>query len=138
MAGFYLKSPYVVLGGIDMSAKVRGVTLNIGREVLDNTKGGTDTRTSMMGLKTWSATIEFEQDMADDELDEDLWGLHDAGAAFTVIIAALGTGETASNPEYTGSMVFGGPYTPLAGNVGDLQTLTVELVAAGAITRDIS
>ena len=138
MSEFYLKSPYVVLGGTDVSAYVMGVTLNVGREKLDNTKGGTDTRTSMMGLKIWDAKIQFAADLADGLLDEILWTLLDAGAAFAVIIAALGTGETASNPEYTGNMIFDGPYNVLGGAVGEHQTNDVALAAAGAITRDIA
>ena len=138
MAELYLKSPYVVLGGTDVSAYVQGVTLNVGRETLDNTVGGTDVRSSTMGLKMWSASVKLRQDFADNLVDEILWTLLDAGAAFAVIIAALGTGETASNPEYTGNMVFGSPYSPLSGNVGDYQAVTIELVAAGALTRDIT
>lgn len=138
MAEFYLQSPYVVLGGTDVSAYVRGVKLDVGRENLDNTVGGTGTRTSMMGLKIWSLQIEFRQDMADNLLDEILWNLLDAGAAFAVIVAVLGTGETANNPEYTGNMVFDGGYSPIQGSVGDYAVVTVNLTAAGALTRDVT
>ena len=137
MAELYLATPYVVLGGSDVSAYVRGVTLNIGRENLDNTVAGA-TRTSAMGLKIWSASITFRQDFADNLVDEILWGLHDAGAAFAVIIAPVTGGEGAGNPEYTGNMVFDGPYSPISGSIGDYQEVTVGLTAAGAITRDVT
>lgn len=133
----YLKNPHVTLNGTDISALVQGVTLNIGREDLDDTVGGTDTRSTAKGLVTWSGEIVMKQDFADNAVDEDLWDIHNAGVAVAIAIRPTTAVVGAANPSYSGNVVLG-DYSPLSGAVGTFQAATIPFMAAGALSRAIA
>lgn len=130
----YLKNPHVTLNGTDISSLVQGVTLNIGREQLDDTVGGIDTRTSALGLVAWSGEIVLKQDFTDNGLDEDLWDIHNAGAAVAIAIRPTTDAVGVTNPSYSGNVVIG-DYQPLSGAVGSFQAPTIPFMAAGALSR---
>lgn len=133
MASVSFTDCFVSLGGTDMSAYVKSVTLNYAAEMLDDTAMGDTTRVNLGGLKNWSVEVEFNQDFTDNELDEDLFAL--VGASTAVVIrpvksTVVGTG----NPNYTGTGVMES-YTPISGSVGDLLPASCVIQSAGTLTR---
>lgn len=136
MASLAFTDAYVSLGGTDMSAYVKSVTLNYSAEMLDDTAMGDTTRVNLGGLKNWSVEVEFNQDFTDNELDEDLFAL--VGASTAVVIRPVKSSLVGtSNPNYTGTGVMES-YTPISGAVGDLLPASVTIQSAGTLTRAVT
>lgn len=134
MAVFVLDNASVSIGGTDISSSVRSVSLSFSVEKQDATAMGANTRKNLAGLKDVSVSMELNQDMVDDGLDEDLWTLFDSRAATAVIIKADAGATSASNPRYYGNAVITG-YAPIGGSVGDTAVSSLELAPAGDWNR---
>lgn len=137
MASVVYKDAYISLDSNDLSAYAQSLELPLSVETLDDTAMGDDTRSNAAGLKTWTATINFHQSFVDNELDEILYGLYNAGAAFTCEFRPTSSSVSAANPKYSGSGILS-EYTPMTGSVGDLLVIPVTIVAAGDLTRATS
>lgn len=128
---------YLLLGGAnDFSDHVKEITLSFGHEVLDLTCMSNATKINAAGIKNWQVDVTFEDDLADDDLDEVLHGYVGAAAfalAFRVDSGAIST----SNPEYQGNVVLGSPYT-IGGAHGAPLRKTITFVSAGDLTRDVT
>lgn len=135
MADMFIDNPYLAIGNVDYSSKVRSVKLTFGREAIEKTAGGDGTRINMNGLRNWRVEVTLKEDYAANGLDEELYALADAGAAFDVKVRPTTGAATATNPQYNGDAVFDGPYDLLSGSVGALAEKTIAFVAAGALTR---
>lgn len=136
MASQVLTDAFVSLGGTDVSTYVRSVTLPLGAEMVDDTTMGDTTRINKGGLKTWSLEIEFQQDFADNLIDEILWTIG-VGNTTAIIVRPTTSAVGLGNPNYTGTGVLES-YQPFGQSVGDLATSTVTFQCAGAITRATS
>ena len=133
MASLVLADCFVSLGGTDVSTYVRSVTLPYAAEMQDDTTMGDTTRINKGGLKNWSIDIEFQQDFADNLIDEILFPL--VGTSFTVIVRPVASSVVGvSNPNYTGTGILES-YQPFGQSVGDLATSTVTIQSAGTLTR---
>lgn len=129
-----LKDAFVSINAVDLSDHVRSVNMQLGVEPQDDTAMGDNTRSAEAGLKIYSLSVDFYQDFAASEVDATLFPLLSA-AAFTVIVRADKTaGMSATNPNYTGSMILTS-YPPITGEVGTEHIVTVEFAAAGDISR---
>lgn len=137
MAIFVLDNAFVSIGGNDVSAYVRSVTLGFTVEKGDATAMGANTRKNLAGLKDVSLSVELNQDFVDDGLDEDLWTLFDARAAVAVIIKSDAGATSAANPRYYGQAIITS-YAPIGGAVGDVAVAPLELAPAGDWTRAIT
>lgn len=135
MASLVLTDCFCSLGGTDVSTYVRSVSLPYGAEMLDDTTMGDTTRINKGGLKTWQLDIEFQQDFADNLIDEILFPL--VGTAFTVIVRPTTSAVGLSNPNYTGSGVMES-YQPFGQSVGELGTSTITIQSAGTLSRATS
>ena len=85
MSVFALTSVTSTLNSVDITGDTKNVTLTLDAAQLDTTdfaSGGWNE--SIGGLKSGTLTIEFNDDMADDALDEDLWGIFGTVVTFTV------------------------------------------------------
>jgi hypothetical protein len=131
------RDAYLSINANDVSAYLQTLELQLGRETQDDTAMGDLTRSNAAGLKTVSITANFHQSFVDNELDEILFGLFDAGTIFTALIRPTTGSISTSNPQYAGS-VFISEYTPLTGSVGDQLVVPVTLVPAGNFTRATS
>jgi hypothetical protein len=131
------RDAYVSLGGSDVSAYIKSAELPLGVEALDDTAMGDTTKSNAAGLKTWSLTLNAHQSFTDNELDEILYTLYNAGAAFAVEVRPTTSAVGASNPKWTGQGLLT-EYTPLTGSVGDQLTIPVTIVSAGALSRATS
>lgn len=137
MSTLVLTNAYISIDSNDLSAYSNQVTLDMGVETQDETSFGDTTRINKAGLKTWSMEIQFNQDFADNLLDEILHGIYDAGAAVTCAVRPVNTTIAAGNPEYTGSGIVTA-YSPIRNSVGELAGATVSIASAGTLTRDIT
>ena len=134
MAESVLKNAFVSIDGNDLSDHVRTVSWPAGIERLDDTVMGDDARSFAGGLKTWTLSVEFNQDYATNKVDDTLGTA--VGTVVAVILRPDTAAKSATNPEYTGNGLIA-DYTPVAGSAGDLAIATVEIIAAGSLTRAV-
>lgn len=137
MADIVLTDAYVALGGVDVSDYVKSVTLSMSRELVDNTAMGDTARSRVAGLKDSSVTIEFQQDFADNLIDEILWGHYDSGSAITVAVRPTSSGISTGNPEYQVSSILES-FTPIGNTVGERAMASVTFQGTGAVVRDVT
>jgi len=138
MATFVFKDADVNLDSNDISAYTTSVTLDLSADAPEDTAMG-DTFTSLVGggIKSGTATIEFNQDFADNLLDEILWGIFNGGTAVTLTLKPTSAAVGTSNPSYSGSVILTS-YSPLSGSVGDKATTSITCPTSGTITRATS
>jgi hypothetical protein len=125
---------HLVINSVDLSDRVRSVTLNYSADDLDDTNMGDDTHVHKAGLKDWSIDVEFAQDYAAGEVDATLFSLVGADAVAIVLRPDKTNSMGATNPEYrgNGSLL---SYQPVGGAVGDLHTTSANFSAAGTLSR---
>ena len=140
MAKLTLKDAYILLGTLDLSDHSTSVTIDIGKDEVENTAFGSTTHTFQAdALRTLSISIDVQADYADDDVDEKLWGLYDGDVGIAVEIRPTSDAVGATNPKYTGTFSVQS-YTPVGGSVGDLAGHgTINLIpTTGGITRAIA
>lgn len=126
---------YVTVNSVNLSDHVRQVTLNVSADELDTTAMGSTYRARIGGLKDWTVTVEFNNDYAASNVDATLWPL--LGTTTTIAIRATSGAKSATNPEYSGSVLVS-QLAPVGGSVGDLATTSVTWQGAGTLTRATS
>lgn len=131
-----LKDAFVSINGVNVSAFVRSLALSPGVEPQDDTAMGATTRTSEAGLKIWALTVQFFQSFAAGQVDATLYPLIGA-APFPIIVRPTSAAKSATNPEFTGSMILTS-YTPISGEVGSEHMVQAEFAAAGNLARATS
>lgn len=131
----------VVINGVDLSTYVRSVTLNFVQDTQEDTAMGDTSRSYIAGLKGSSMSLEFNDDYADNLLDERLWDIYAlqvpgyAGVTVTVKVTK-GSAISASNPEFQFNALM--PSFSMGGNVGDVARKPAEFIATTNVTRDIT
>lgn len=138
MTAIVLLDPTVTIDGIDMSTFIKEVSADIEAEDIETTTfqtGGWKTR--QPGLKGGEVSVTFNTDFDASTVDDRLWGWFTGGIPVSFAVRADDAVVSATNPEYTGSVVVL-KMMPLAGKVGELaeQSLTWPLTAA--LTRNVS
>ena len=131
-----LKNAHLTVNAVNLSTSVRSLSITLGVEPQDDTAMADNTRTSEAGLKIWSLTVQFFQSFAGGSVDATLFPLLGA-APFTVIVRPDAGAVSATNPNYTGSMILAS-YTPVTGEVGTEHMVQAEFVAAGDVSRATS
>lgn len=119
-------------GGDDLSSYVRSVTFTGEAETQDSTNMGSGGfRENVVGLKGGTLTIEFNDDITDNLLDEIWYGYFGSKVYFDVKADSAARGT--SNP----SLICAANVTQygLGGGVGDLATKSVTLTCTGAWAR---
>lgn len=134
MAHIVATDCYVSLGSAQ-SSHGTSVSLNLGDDLPDDTCFGDSFHQCLNGLQTCEAEFEFNNDFADNDLDEDLESLR--GTQFAVAIRPVNTTIAATNPEYQ----FTGAASSVertfeVGEVGKVK-VSVKL-ASGTFTRDVT
>ncbi len=133
MAIHMLSNASVVVNGVDLSDHVASVTINQNTSELNPTAMGATGIARLAGLGDDSFEVEFWADFASAKVDATLSALVGA-AVFTVVVKAVNTTVSATNPKFTGSCILTS-YTPIAGAVGDAHKVTVSLPVSGRIVR---
>jgi hypothetical protein len=135
MAKLVLTDVVVTIAGNTVSDHVGSVTLTTDvAEVATTAFGGTAV-TRVGGLRDNSVQLEFHQDYAASNLESIVYPLIGTVAAITVKPTSGAISET--NPEYQFNALISS-WTPVAGAVGDLATVSVTWQISGAITKDIT
>lgn len=138
MAKFVYDDAKVELNGVDISNRVKTATLQLEIDAVDSTAMGSNTKSSIAGLKNFSLELELTQDFVDDGIDETLWGLSSEGTVFEFRVRAFKTlAIAAGNPEYRGYGLITS-YNPVDGSVGDLGMSKVSIVPGDDGTNDPS
>jgi len=132
MATFALTDASVVINSVDLSDHVQSVELNYEADALEDTNMGDSTHIQLGGLKNWTMTIEFSQDFASSSVDATIFPL--VGSTTTVTVKPTSGAVSSTNPSFSGTGLVRS-YNPLSGSVGDKATCTVEIVAAGDLSR---
>ena len=135
MAVFAATDFDISIGGVDFSASLAAVTLDISRESLETTAFGDAARTFIAGLQEASVTLSFHQDFAASAVDATL---HAAlGTEVAIVIKPTSAAVGAANPSYAFNALVT-QITPFSSNVGDLATQDVTYPVSGAVTRAVS
>ena len=130
-----LTAEVVFINAVDYSSRCKSATLTIDVNQLDTTAFTSDGWTEMIGgLKSGTLALEFMDDVADNDVDEELWALLGTVVAFTLKPVAGTTG--AANPEYQGSVLV--TSHSIGGAVGDLAGKSLSFPTSGAVVRDIT
>jgi hypothetical protein len=126
-------SRFVSLNGTDLSSSLAGASLEITVEEIDKTSlGSQGWREVAAGLKSGSVTLNFLQDFGAGSVDATLFPL--LGSEGTVVIRPASGTVSATNPAYSATVLIS-QYSPISGQVGDLQTFDITIPTVGAITR---
>lgn len=128
----------LVVNAVDLSTRVKSMTVNFSANMLDATAMGQTTKVNLAGVLEWSIAAEFEDDFAASgagSVDATLFPLVGA-AAFTVTFKPTSAAVSATNPSYSGSAVL--QAHPVGGAHGALLMKSVTFLSAGALTRATS
>lgn len=87
------------------------------------------------GLKDSSVQIEFHQDFASTSIEQVVYPL--IGTVVPIAIKPTSGAISATNPEYQFNALISS-WSPVAGAVGDLATVSVTWPITGSITKDIT
>jgi hypothetical protein len=139
MAVHVLWDAFVSLNSVDVSNRVKGVSLPMSVAELDATLMGSTTTLNEPGLKSFSCDVEFLNDFEVGDLDATTYTLWNNRTKFAVEVrpsktSAVGT----SNPawRFTG---FISSWNPIdGGTVGELAGATLTLSNSTALTRATS
>lgn len=135
MAVYALTSQVVTVNSVDYSDHLKNATLTVDAAELDTTDFASGGWSEVIGgLKSGTLALTFNDDVADNEVDEELWALLGTVVAFT--IKATNTTVGTSNPEYQGNVLV--KSHSLGGDVGSLAAKSLTWPTSGAITRDVT
>ena len=140
MGELCFKNAYVLIGSTgsytQLSSFCRSITINYAAEMLDRTAMKDDSRSRLAGLKDWSVTLELNQDYAASQVDATLFDY--VGSTRKRINIRPTTAATgAANPRFYGNCLLES-YTPVAGSVGDLATVSVTFQGEGDLNRAVT
>lgn len=136
MAAFSFDNADVTYNSVDLSDHVKSITISASADELEDSAMGDSWRTFLQGVKSWEATIEFNEDFAASEVDATLWAAFNTGTNVTLAFLPEGGTVGTTNPEYSGSVV--PQLGDIGGSYGDLAPRTVTLRGSGALARATS
>jgi len=135
MAKIVLTDVKVTVNSVNLSDHIASVTLTTDVAEVPTT-GFSETSISRVGgLKDNSIQIEFHQDFAASNVEATIYPL--IGSTTTCVVSPTSAAVGAANPTYTFSALITS-WSPVAGAVGDLATVSVTWPISGAITKATS
>ena len=135
MALFALTAQVVTLNAVDYSDTCKQATLVVDAAQLDSTDFASAGWVEYIGgLKSGTLSFEFHDNVADNDIDEELWALLGTVVAFT--LKPVSGATSASNPEYQGSVLV--TSHAIGGGVGELAGKSLSFPTSGAVVRDIT
>lgn len=141
MSRIVLTNAFVLFGTDDISQYVSSISLSSSVDVIDQTGLGAVTRFRVGGLIDNQLTVEFNQDFADNALEEIINGTSFAtskvGTAMPMEIRPVNTTVSASNPKYTFNALIA-EWQPLSAAVGELVSANCSWPISGPITKSIT
>jgi len=138
MAKFVLKTPTVVINGVDLSDHCSKATISTKYDSIEVTSFGAQFKSYIQGLGDADISLDMFQDFAAGSVDATLWPLSQSGNTFLISIKPTNAVVGALNPRYdmTGILL---TYNPIDGGVGAASTTTVDIPNASqtGLTRNI-
>ena len=134
MAKYVVTGNKVKINGVDLSDSVARAELVINVADVETTDFGSNGYTELIGgLKSGTVSIDFHQDYAAASVEATVYPLL-GSIATAVIIAGNGTAASSTTPAYTATILVNN-WSPVAGAVGDLSTVSVSWPTSGAVTK---
>ena len=143
MARLVLTNAYVLFDNNDISQYVTSVSLATSYDVIDTTGISTTgaARTRVAGLADNSVTLEFNQDYADNALEEMINGTNTTNGKVGLVVAMeirpVNAAVSASNPKY-GFDALISEWQSVSGAVGELASVSASWPISGPIRKAIS
>ncbi len=135
MAVFVLTGEYLTINAVDYTDHLKGATLSIDVASQDTTDMASAGWTEAIGgLKSATLAASFMDDVADNDIDEELFALIGTVVAFA--LRPTSSAISTSNPEYQGSVLVTGH--SIGGSIGELAMKSISFPVSGAITRDVT
>ena len=135
MARLVLTNAYVLYASNDISQYVTSVSLSSSVDVIETTGLGNTARTRVGGLFDNSITLEFNQDFADNALEELINGTSLANTTVgTTVAMQIRPQGSGTSPIYSFNALIS-EWQPLSGAVGELATVSVTWPISGVITK---
>lgn len=117
----------------DISTSVRSITLSTTAAEVVTSAMGSSAVTRIQGMIDNSVTVELMQDYP--TIEKLFWDAFTAGTAVPMTVKPNGTAAASStNPSYAFN-VLPTSWTPVAGAIGDLATVSITYPISGAITK---
>jgi hypothetical protein len=134
LAKYVVTGNKVKINGVDLSDSVARAELVINVADVETTDFGSNGYTELIGgLKSGTVSIDFHQDYAAASVEATVYPLL-GSIATAVIIAGNGTAASSTTPAYTATILVNN-WSPVAGAVGDLSTVSVSWPTSGAVTK---
>lgn len=136
MAKLVFTEAQVTVAGVDFTDHVDSVEIELEGDEQDCTNFASSGWTEVTGgIKSWSVTINFQQDYAASEVDATLFAAFNTVVAISVVPTSAAV--SATNPNYNGNVLVN-DYKPVAAQVGELGELSVSWPGDGAPARSTS
>ena len=117
----------------DISGYVSSITLSTTAAEVVTSAMGSSAVTRIQGMIDSSVTLELQQDYP--TIEKLFWDAFTAGTSVPMTVKPNGTAAAGStNPQYAFS-VLPTSWTPVAGAIGDLATVSITYPISGAITK---
>lgn len=131
MAVFALTNEHLTINSVDLSTRVKSAVLTVDAAQLDATAMGDGWTVMLGGLKSGQLAVTFNDDFAAADVDATLWPI--LGTVVPFIVRPVATAVSATNPNYTGSLLIA--QHAVGGQVGDLASKQLTFPTSGAVTR---
>lgn len=135
MAKIVLTDVKVTINSVNLSDHIASVTLTTDVNEVATTAFSETSISRVGGLKDNSIQIEFMQDFAASNVEATVYPL--IGSTTTCVVTPTSGAVSATNPSYT-FLALVTSWSPVAGAVGDLATVSVTWPISGAITKATS
>lgn len=136
MASKVITRDFVSLGGTAIRQYLTSINWENSADTPEDTSFGDAWRSMVAGgLKTFTVSLEANQDYAASAFDAVVWPMF--GTEVALVWRATEATIGADNPEYRGQVIVNG-YNPIGGSVGDLATAPVSLQGTGPVSRHTS
>ena len=134
MAIQVINNAFFQFGGVDLSDHVKSVSIEYNCATQEATAMGDLFTVNLAGLKSWSVSVEFNQDYATGKVDATLFS---AMGASTAVVIRPDTGVVgAANPQFAGNVRLSS-YSPISGSAGDALTTSPSFTGNGALNRTV-
>jgi hypothetical protein len=141
MPRLVLNNAYVLFASNDISEFVTQIELKTSVDIIDTTRIGSQSRTRQAGVFDNSVSFQFNQDFADNALEELVNGTSMAtttvGTTVQMQVRPVNAAVSASNPKYTFNAVIT-EWQSVSGELGALSTGAVSWPISGNITKSIT
>lgn len=128
-----LTTSFASINGVDLSAYVKSLTIEITPDALEDTAMGATYHTKKGGLLSFKATVEFYQRFDASLVNETIYPLAIGGTLFAAIFKGV-TASATNNTFTLANALVDGPWAPISGSVGALLMASLTLGAGSGFS----